>query len=322
MIIAIAGYVLLDFAIKYRTREDLKNPLLIPSGCLILVLGLHDWLLVTQWLPRDAGLLVHYSAPTAAAVIGALLLERFAGVLRQAELLNFELEQRVAEKHQELENNYQRLREMEHQQLLTEERERFMKEIHDGVGGHLISMLSMVRSGKQDKEKIVTSIEATLDDLRIMIDSLAPQEHDIPALLGAMRSRLEPQLLDSDLQLHWQVNELPTIPHFGPHKVLQVMRIVQEAVTNVIRHANALHIVVKAFYHTDAEEKNCVIIEISDDGVGIASHLKPGHGLKNMRYRASDIGAKLDIISAEPGTRVILILPLNLPTVKRFDTSV
>ncbi len=310
MMIMIAGYALLDFAIKYREREDLKNPLLIPAGFSILVFGIHDWLIVMQLIPRDGGLLLHYSAPTTVAVIGSLLLERFAGILKQAESLNLALEQRVAEKHQALENNYQRLKKMEHQQLLTEERERFMKEIHDGVGGHLISMLSMVRSGKQDKEKIVASIEATLDDLRIMIDSLAPHEHDIPALLGAMRSRLEPQLLDSQLELCWQVDELPAIPHFGPHKVLQVMRIVQEAVTNVIRHANATHIVVKAFVETGVALKHCIIIEINDDGIGISDDVKRGQGLNNMRYRASDIGATLNIIPGTPGTRIILALDI------------
>ena len=114
-----------------------------------------------------------------------------------------------------------------------------MKEIHDGVGGHLISMLSMVRSGKRDTDIIVSSIEAALSDLRLMIDSLSPQEHDIPSLLGALRTRLEPQMKDSGLNLNWQVEALPAIPDFGPHKALQVLRIVQEAVTNVIRHAEA-----------------------------------------------------------------------------------
>ncbi len=301
LVLNLAGYALLDFTVKYRDRDDLQNPLIIPAGFSMLVFGVHDWLLLMQVLPRDDGRLLHFSAPIAVSVFGALLLERFAKTLRRAESLNLELEQRVAEKHQQLEKNYQRLKEMEHQQLLTEERERFMKEIHDGVGGHLISMLSMVRSGKQDADVLVHAIEATLDDLRIMIDSLSPQDNDIPSLLGAMRMRIEPQLAPSGLKLHWQVSELPAIADFGPHKALQVMRIVQEAITNVIRHAAAKNIVIKAFATNDNRD---VVIEISDDGKGIAPDAKNGRGLGNMEHRAREIGALLEIVSSHAETGV------------------
>ena len=308
-LLMLACYGLLDFAVKYRDRTDLQNPLAIPAGFSMLAFGVHDWMLLMQFIPRDGARLLHFSAPVAVAVFGALLLERFADVLRKAESHNLVLEQRVAEKHRELETNFQRMREMENQQLLTHERERFMREMHDGVGGHLISMLSMVRSGTLDKDKIVKAIEAALDDLRLMIDSLMPSEQDIPSLLGAMRARIEPQLESSDLKLHWQVSELPAIADFGPHKALQVMRIIQEAVTNVIRHANAKNLIIKAFSHIDEEGKNVCIIEVSDDGNGLVSDHAHGNGLKNMKYRANDIGAKLDTVAMSPGTSVRLVLP-------------
>ncbi len=259
-------------------------------------------------IDSDGGRLLHFSAPVAVAVFGALLLERFARVLRKAESQNLVLEQRVEEKHQQLEENYQQLKIMEHKQILTDERERFMKEIHDGVGGHLISMLSMVRSGKQETEVLVGAIEATLNDLRIMIDSLTPQEHDIPSLLGAMRMRIEPQLESSGLKLHWQVSELPIIADFGPHKALQVMRIVQESITNTIRHAGAKNIVIKAFTESDKSHSN-VVIEIVDDGIGIRTETPHGHGLDNMKHRAKEITAKLEIVMPESGTTVRLSIP-------------
>jgi len=303
-VLSLAGYALLDFTFKYRERDDLKNPLILPAGFFMLVFGIHDWLMVMEILPRDNGRLLHFSAPVSAAVFGVLLLERFTKVLKQAESLNQVLEKRVEEKHRQLENNYQRLKEMEHKQLISEERERFMKEIHDGVGGHLISMLSMVRNGKQEKQILVHAIEATLDDLRIMIDSLSPQEHDIPSLLGAMRMRIEPQLKASGLRLHWQVNELPAVADFGPHKALQVMRIVQEAMTNVIRHAEAKNMTIKAFVK---KENNRVNIEVCDDGKGIQLDSIAGRGLGNMQYRANEIDAKLNIVNTAPGTTVSIV---------------
>lgn len=304
-VLSLAGYALLDFVVKYRERDDLQNPLIIPAGFSMMIFGTHDWLLLVQVLPRDEGRLLHFSAPVSVSVFGALLLERFAKTLKQAEHLNLELEFRVAEKHKQLEKNYQKIRIMEHKQLLADERERFMKEIHDGVGGHLISMLSMVRSGKQDADILVRAIESTLEDLRIMIDSLTPQEHDIPSLLGAMRIRIEPQLQASGLELHWQVSELPTITDFGPHKALQVMRIVQEAIANVIRHAGAKKIVIKAFAENNVAHRD-VIIEICDDGTNTLLASKNGRGLSNMQRRASEIGAVLDIEGTESGTTVRL----------------
>jgi signal transduction histidine kinase len=295
-VLILAGYVLLDFTIKFRERDDLKNALILPAGFSMLLFGTHDWMLLMQFIPRDDGRLLHFAAPVTVAVFGAMLLERFAGVLNRAESHNLELERRVAEKHRELEANYQRLREMEHQQLLIHERERFMKEIHDGVGGHLISMLSMVRSGKRDTDIIVSSIEAALSDLRLMIYSLSPHENDIPSLLGALRTRLEPQMKDSGLNLNWQVEELPAIPDFGPHKALQVLRIVQEAVTNVIRHADANNIFVRA--HTKFEnEREHVIIEVCDDGKGFSDNVVYGKGLNNMHYRAQEVEAILRVSS-------------------------
>lgn len=305
-VLNLAAYALLDFIVKYREREDLQNPIIIPAGVSMLIFGVHDWLMLMHLVSREDGRLLHFAAPVAVSVFGALLLERFAKTLKRAESLNLELERRVAEKHAELEVNYQRLKEIEHKQLLADERERFMKEIHDGVGGHLVSMLSMVRSGKQQTNLLVDAIETTLDDLRIMIDSLTPREQDIPALLGAMRHRIEPQLQTSGLKLHWQVDELPAVRDFGPHKALQVMRIVQEAITNVIRHAQAQHIFIKAFVET--RNMGDVIIEIVDDGYGILRAEKRGRGLGNMHQRAADIGARLDIVNSNPGTTIRLTL--------------
>lgn len=300
-VITLAAYVLLDFAVKYRDRTDLHNSFIITAGFLMLIFGTHDWLLLMQFIPRDYGRLLHFAAPVTVAMFGALLLEQFAGVLRKAESHNLVLEQRVEEKHQQLESHYQRMREMENKQLLIDERERFMKEIHDGVGGHLISMLSMVRSGKQDTELIIKSIEAALSDLRMMIFSLSPQENDIPSLLGELRTRLEPQLDNSGIQLHWQVEVLPAIPDFGP----QVLRIVQEAVTNSIRHADAKNITIKA-YTSSKNESDSVIIEICDDGRGLSEQQNHGNGLDNMQYRAKEIEAEMRISSTEQGTYITL----------------
>lgn len=304
----LGGYVLGQVALAYRHRDDLKNPFVPAGGLSILFLGAHDWLVIMGFVPRDEGLLLHFSAPVTLITFASLLLERFTRVLRDAESLNLQLETRVAEKHAELEANYKTLRKMENQQILAEERERFMKEMHDGLGGHLIAMLSMMRSGEKDTLKITRAIEASLNDLRIMIDSLDPEEHDIPALLGAMRSRLEPQLASSGLKFEWQVHEIPPLPDFGPRKALQVMRIIQEAITNVINHADATLIRVHARVETDVNGNENAVIKVIDDGRGFSIDVGRGRGLDNMKQRARNIDANLVISARQPGTCVQLSL--------------
>ncbi len=311
--LTLGAYAVARVALAYRDREDLKNPFVATTGLSILALGTHDWLVIMGFWPREGGLLLHFSAPVTLIVFATLLLERFTRVLRTAERLNVELEQRVAEKHRQLEENYTRLRAMENRQILNEERERFMKEMHDGVGGHLVSMLAMIRAGGGTPEKITRALQEALNDLRIMIDSLDPNEHDLPALLGAMRARLEPQLAGSRMRFRWAVNEMPPIPEFGPRKALQVMRILQEAVTNIVNHAEASLIHIRARVEESVDGGKMAVLDVEDDGKGIAADAQRGRGMSNMAQRAESIGATLEISPADPGTRVRLTLPFPEP---------
>lgn len=118
----------------------------------------------------------------------------FVRARNEAETLNRELEQRIREKSAELERNYQRLRELERQQVLDEERRRIMRDMHDGMGGHLVSTLALAESGATKSETIAEALRAALNDLRLMIDSLDPVEGDLTLVLGMFRARLESQL--------------------------------------------------------------------------------------------------------------------------------
>jgi signal transduction histidine kinase len=84
-------------------------------------------------------------------------------------------------------------------------------------------------------------------------------------------------------------------------------RIVQEAVTNAARHASAKRLIISV-----TASKAALVLEVTDDGIGIAQGYKPGFGLHSMRYRADAIGAQLVIAAIAPhGTRVQVRLPLT-----------
>lgn len=181
-----------------------------------------------------------------------------------------------------------------------------MRDMHDGIGGQLISATAAARGGA--KEELVDSLEVALTDLRLMIDSFEPVYGDLTTVLGIIRMRLEKRLNNHGLHFDWQVDDIAEVPDLAPHKVLQVMRIIEEAVTNIVRHANAKKITVMARDGINKGDAG-VFVEIKDDGKGIDDNIRKGRGLDNMNRRAEAIGGKLLITAANPGTLVSLWLP-------------
>ncbi|MGB1110794.1 MAG: sensor histidine kinase, partial [Gammaproteobacteria bacterium] len=243
-----------------------------------------------------------------------LLIRRFVHALNTAEALTDELEQRVAAREQELEANYQRLRKLEHEQVLSGERERIMRDIHDGVGGQMVAALAVI-DGNHSLDAARASIQDALSDLRLVIDSLDSDARDLNTVLGMLRMRLADRLRHANLEFRWRVNDLPELEGFGPRKALQVMRIVQEALTNALKHSGATALTVTT-QEARRDDQNGVCVCVEDNGVGMKDRTAStpsggGRGLSNQQRRAKAIGADLRFEDAEPGVRVVLWLPLR-----------
>jgi signal transduction histidine kinase len=267
--------------------------------------------MLNQFVSRADGLMLQFAAPLPLMIFSWILLTRFVQVLDEAESLNVDLEHRVEIKRIELEKNFQKLQELEKKSVLVHERERIMRDMHDGMGGHLVSTLSMIEASEGDHEDISQSLRDALDDLRVMIDSLDPVDDDLTTVLGMYRSRIQPRLEQSNIKINWKVTDIPNIPDLGPEKVLQVLRILQEAISNIIKHANADQITVQTEEVTTSGGNSSVYVRISDDGKGMETMNVSGRGLKNMRRRAEQIGAELEIESHTSGTTVSLKLSLS-----------
>jgi signal transduction histidine kinase len=145
--------------------------------------------------------------------------------------------------------------------------------------------------------------------MRLVIDSLDPHLADLPSLLGQVRARLEPVLEGTGVRMRWEVDELPETPDWGPERLLDVLRIVQEALSNALRHAQAREIRLRAARVPGAE---AIEIVIEDDGRGIDG-APPGRGLRHMRARAEALGGSLHATGGRPGTRVTLHVPRQAP---------
>ena len=282
---------------------------LVPAALVGLVLGAHDLASVATGHLLAGILLSPYIPPLIILVAGGNLLAYLVRALDQSERLNRELEQRVEEKHRELAHNYERLRELERVHAVAAERDRLMRDVHDGMGGQLVSTLALVESGRSTPEGVAEALRDALDDLRLVIDSLEPVEDDLLGVLATIRARLEPRLARHGLHFDWQVADLPLLAGFGPERVLQALRIVQEAITNVVKHAQATAIRVRTGEQADADGTPGVFVEIQDDGRGMRPSPAPGRGIANMRRRADHLGGRIELASGAAGTTVRLWLP-------------
>ncbi len=285
----------------WRTRT-LVSALLAAVWGLIILASVHDGLVHRDKLAFDSFYFVSYVMILLSVVMGWILTNRFVRALNVAERLNLELERRVAEKHAELERNFARMQQMEKERAIAEEHQRIMSEMHDGLGSQLIAALDLAERGDAPPAEIASELRECLDSLRLAIDSLEPTDNDLLTVLGNLRYRLEGRLKRRGIALDWRVRDVPKLGSLTPQNVLHILRIVQEAFTNIIKHAEATTITVQTGY-TDQH----VFLEIADDGRGFTRG-REGRGLISMRNRAHALGANLEIAPSSGGTAVKLYL--------------
>jgi signal transduction histidine kinase len=284
--------------------------LLLASVVAATGMALHDYVigLDPQLLPSRSFFGMHLAAPVVLAALGAHLLDRFVRSLEQAESLARSLEQRIATRERELARNFARLRVLERERVLADERQRIMREMHDGVGSQLLTSLAMVERGAADRDDVARMLRECLDDMRLAIDTLTPESADLGGALGNLRYRSAPRFEAMGVHARWRLASLPDTLPVTPHQTLQMLRIVQESLANVLKHARASSVEVSA-----TVEEGVLVIEVADDGVGFdGTRESSGRGLRNMRRRATEARATLGIGPREGGgTRVRIARPLS-----------
>jgi signal transduction histidine kinase len=180
--------------------------------------------------------------------------------------------------------------------------------MHDVVGGSLTASLVAVEHGEARPHEVAEMLRDCLVDLRLIIDSIEPVDMSVAGLLAALRFRMRERLAEAGVRLDWHMADLPALPWLGPSEGLQLLRVVQELLTNAVKHAKARRICVEADLQGDA-----LLVRVSDDGEGFdMQRAATGRGQRFMVQRMAALGGRIDVESSlGGGTRAVLSLPLE-----------
>jgi signal transduction histidine kinase len=286
----IGAYVTALSWVYRRALTPLEARIYLGAWLAQLAFSAHD-LGIQLGLWRGSGYTLPYTVSCMMLAFGTTLGLRYVRTLREREA--------------ELSRQFERSRELERRDILSRERQRLMREMHDGLGGHLVSSLALAESADEADPEIIAALRDGLEELRLVIMSLDAGFTEVPALLASLRERFEPALERSGIRFRWGVGEAPTPKHFGPEQMLSLLRILQEAITNAVKHARATTIEVAT-----TVDDGALGITVRDDGAGFAPIVRRGRGLDNMQRRAHELGGRLRVRSDGGGTTVELRLPL------------
>ena len=198
----------------------------------------------------------------------------------------------------------------------AEERNRIARDMHDGVAQEIVALGYVVdeieslsrepdtrllaASLRDEITRVVSELRYSIFDLRHHVE-----EQDLTA---ALTDYVQEVIRDTDLRVHLVLDA--TDPLLPGRVQSEVLRIAQEAISNVRRHARATNL-----WITLVAEGTTLRLEVTDDGVGDASPRDRHWGLQTMQERASGIGARFDIESRSGGGTVVrLLVPTHVST--------
>ncbi|WP_295958134.1 ATP-binding protein [Rhodoferax sp.] len=276
-------------------------------GLLHVPVAVHDWMLQSYLVNPEHIYAWPFSTTLRLAMFLYVILNRYVGAVDTAEQANLRLAQRLRERETELAASYEQLRSAQQRQVLSQERQRLMQDIHDGMGSQLMSALKVAESGGLSEAQMALVLRECIDDLKLTVDSLEPVEADLLLLLATLRYRLAPRLESSGLRLRWEVVDVPALTWLDPRSALHVLRILQEGISNTLQHASATELRVAT-----GEAEGGVFVLLVDNGQGFQPKVHMGRGLSNMARRAHAIGGTVAWDAVPGGTQFRLWLPLRI----------
>lgn len=295
----------------WRTREP-QHLLLALCWLGFLVVGIHDIVvLLNGWSAHEmwgtiGGLI--------AVVFMALLLGgRLASSMRRIEHFNQELQVHATQARTELAAVLAR----EHAQALSHarlrERMAIVHDLHDSLGGSLVRSMALVEQAKQplSNERMLSLLKVLRDDLRQVIDHDSSASTAVPPTpvqwMAPVRHRFTRLFDELEIAITWQVTDQWRAQP-SALQCLGLLRLIEEALSNVIKHSQARHVRVTC----TQPQADLLRITVEDNGVGFDPQTERaaglGVGMRSMASRAERMGGNLEVSSGPDGTVVSVVV--------------
>ncbi|WP_035097991.1 sensor histidine kinase [Anoxybacteroides tepidamans] len=201
------------------------------------------------------------------------------------------------------------------EEIISQERHRLARELHDSVSQQLFAasmMMSAVMENKplsDDREtKQLKMVEQMIQQSQLEMRALLLHLRPVPLKGKSLQEGIKELLLELSqkvpIQIKWKIEDAPLDKGVEDH----LFRILQESVSNTLRHAKATTLEVLLIKRDDF-----IILRVIDDGIGFdVNYSKSGsYGLQNMYERAAEIGGTLKIVSLKnKGTRLEVKVPM------------
>jgi len=210
--------------------------------------------------------------------------------------------------------------------IQEDERQRLSQELHDELGQSLTAIKVMaVTAGRSQ-----TGTVGTMPDIKQATDSIINVCDHLMTVVRSMMHQLHPLVLTElglkatmeDLLNHWSIRnpelELTItcpdeVDHLEQKITIQIFRIVQECLTNIVRHAQASQATISLKIEHQADARSELRLQVTDNGQGCATDkIKTGFGLLGMRERINSLGGDFTIqTQPQPGLTITATIPLS-----------
>jgi PAS domain S-box-containing protein len=195
-----------------------------------------------------------------------------------------------------------------------QERERLLQDMHDGFGWQLATARLRVQRGDLSLEGVERVLVDCIDELQLLADSTSGDTGNFENALANMRYRMAGRL-PPGVRINWSVSE--SACRFAERVgTLQIMRIIQEATGNALKHAASdlieVGLRIEAIHTGDTQQSDALVLSVRDHGAGLPEELPAGgRGLGNMARRARSLGGSLEFVRRAPGTEVLVQIPIS-----------
>ena len=274
-LIVLALILLARLAWRLRIKPDVVGVTIFSIFMIALASGVHDLVVHLSRATLSDQYLQTWTLPAVLAISVAALANRAA--------------------HQ---------RDIERQlQQATLRREELLRDLHDRIGSRLVALSFHAQHATQD-QALVDEIKSLIHEVRLIHGAVATEATSLEALLADLR-HLYSRIGGGRLPIRWEIADLPGPLELAADQAIAVLRIVEEAVANIIKHADAKHIIIRLI---GPSAGHVATLDIIDDGAG---EFRPGEsgGLENMRLRAAQSGLTLELLRLPDGKAARIRFP-------------